>query len=184
VTGSGTLQVLLFVGTVFSAVASANGCINDASRAWFSLGRDRYMPTWFGAVHPRYHTPHHAILFFVPIAIAFAFTGLLDQVITFSILSGLLGYTLMPFNMILFRRKWPLGSIERGYVHPLHPLPAICLLALCILTYFAVFLGYGTQLVAMMSFYILASVWFVFRRYQYVRRGDQFTASWPKPQGY
>ena len=49
VTGSGTLEFILFWGTVLSAVASANGCINDAARAWFSLGRDRYLPTWFSA---------------------------------------------------------------------------------------------------------------------------------------
>ena len=41
--GRPELQVLLFIGTLFAAVASANGCINDASRAWFSMGRDRYM---------------------------------------------------------------------------------------------------------------------------------------------
>ena len=80
--------------------------------------------------------------------------------ITFSILSGLLGYTFMSFNMIMFRKKWPLGTIKRGYVHPFHPLPAIVLLLLCAVTYFAVFLGYGTQLVAMMVFYIVASLWF------------------------
>ena len=33
-----------------------------------------------------------------------------------AILSGLLGYTFMSFNMIMFRRKWPLGSIKRGYL--------------------------------------------------------------------
>ena len=88
-TGNGTLQVILFVGTIFSAIASANGCINDASRAWFSMGRDRYLPTWFGAVHPRYRTPYRAILFLIPIAVVFAFQAPLDQVISFSILSGL-----------------------------------------------------------------------------------------------
>jgi ethanolamine permease len=184
VTGSNFLKVFLAIGTVLSAVASANGCINDAARAWFSMGRDRYMPLWFGAVHPRYRTPFRSILILIPIAISFAFTGLLDQVITFSILSGLLGYTFMPINMILFRRKWPLNSIRRGYVHPFHPIPALVLLALCIATYFAVFLGYGNQLLAMMAFYIGASLWFAFHRYKYVRRGDQFTMAWPKPRGY
>ena len=53
--------------------------------------------------------------------------------------------------MILFRRKWPLGTIRRGYVHPFHPVPAICLLLLCVTTYFAIYLGYGTQLLAMES---------------------------------
>ena len=38
------LMVLLFIGTMFSTLASANGCINDASRAWFSMGRDHYLP--------------------------------------------------------------------------------------------------------------------------------------------
>ena len=183
-TGSTVLMVFLFVGTIFSTLASANGCINDASRSWFSMARDRYMPVWFGAVHPKYRTPYRSIVFLVPIALIFALGAPLDQVVTFSILSGLLGYTFMSINMILFRRKWPLDKIRRGYVHPFHPLPAITLMILCIATYFAVFLGYGTQLVAMMVFYIVASAWFAFHRYKFVRRGDQFTMPWPRPEGY
>jgi len=182
--GSNKLQLMLFVATAFAAIASANGCINDASRAWFSLARDRYMPVFFGAIHPRYRTPYRSIIFLVPIAISFAFTGLLDQVITFSILSGLLGYTFMTFNMIKFRKKWPLGSIHRGYIHPFHPLPAITLLVLCSATYFATFLGYGATLLSIMAFYILASIWFVLRRYKFVKRADQFTMPWPRPRGY
>jgi ethanolamine permease len=178
------LMVLLFIGTIFATLASANGCINDASRAWFSMGRDRYLPSWFGAVHPTYRTPFRSICFLVPVALIFALGAPLDQVITFSILSGLLGYTFMSFNMVMFRNKWPLNTIKRGYVHPLHPLPAFVLLVLCTITYFAVFLGYGTQLVAMMVFYIVASMWFAFHRYKFVRRADQFTMNWPRPRGY
>ena len=117
----------------------------------------------------------------IPIAVSFAFTGLLDQVITFSILSGLLGYTFMPVNIWMFRKKWPLGSIRRGYIHPFHPLPAAVLLVLCVTTYFATFLGYGAQLLAMMCFYIGASLWFAFHRYKYVRRGDQITSRFLSP---
>ena len=183
-TDSTVLMVLLFIGTIFSTLASANGCINDASRAWFSMGRDRYLPQVFGAVPPRYRTPYRSIVFLVPVALVFAYFAPLDQVITFSILSGLLEYTFMAINVMMFRQKWPLGTIKRGYVHPFHPLPAIVLLLLCSATYFAVFLGYGTQLIAMMVFYIVASLWFAFHRYQFVRRGDQFTMPWPKPVGY
>lgn len=183
-TGSAPLMVLLFIGTCFSTMASANGCINDASRAWFSMGRDRYLPTWFGAVHPKNRTPFRSIVFLVPVAVLFAYFAPLDQVITFSILSGLLGYTYMSFQVVMFRRKWPLGTIKRGYVHPFHPLPALVLLLLCSTTYFAVFLGYGTQLVAMMVFYIVASLWFHFHRYKFVRRGAQFTMPWPRPEVY
>jgi ethanolamine permease len=182
--GSNALMVFLFIGTMFATLASANGCINDASRAWFSMGRDRYMPQWFGAVHPVYRTPFRSIIFLVPIALIFALGAPLDQTVTFSILSGLLGYTFMSINMIVFRRKWPLGAIKRGYIHPFHPLPAIVLFLLCSITYFAIFLGYGTQLLAMMVFYILASAWFSFHRYKYVRRGEQFTMNWPRPACY
>jgi ethanolamine permease len=178
------LMVLLFIGTMFSTMASANGCINDASRAWFSMGRDRYLPRWFGAVHPTYRTPYRSIVFLVPVALIFALGVPLDQVITFSILSGLLEYTFMAINVLMFRKRWPLHVIKRGYIHPFHPLPAIVLLVLCTAIYFAVFLGYGTQLAAMMAFYIIASLWFAFHRYKYVRRGAQFTMPWPRPQGY
>ena len=182
--GSTGLLWLLGFGTLFATLASANGCINDASRAWFAMGRDKYLPGWFGAVHPKYRTPYRSIVFLVPIALIFALGAPLDQVITFSILSGLLGYTFMPLNIILFRRKWPLDTIKRGYEHPFHPIPAITLLAICAVTFFAVFLGYGTQLVAMIGFYIIVSLWFHFWRYRFVNRGAQFTRPWPKPRGY
>ena len=182
--GNTKLQVLLFIATAFAAIASANGCINDASRAWFSMGRDRYMPVFFGAIHPRYRTPYRSIIFLVPSAVSFAFTGLLDQVITFSILSGLLGYTFMSFNIIKFRKMWPLNSIHRGYIHPFHPIPAITLLTLCSATYFATFLGYGSSLLSIMGFYIVASIWFTLRRYKFVKRSEQFTMPWPRPKGY
>ena len=65
-----------------------------------------------------------------------------------------------------------------------HPLPALTLLTLCGITFFAVFLGYGTQLVAMIGFYIVVSLWFHFWRYRFVNRGTQFTMPWPRPQGY
>lgn len=119
--GSTGLMVLLGIGTLFATLASANGCINDASRAWFAMGRDHYLPAWFGAVHPVYRTPYRAIIFLVPIALIFALGAPLDQVITFSILSGLLEYTFMPLNVIMFRKKWPLDTIKRGYEHPFHP---------------------------------------------------------------
>ena len=182
--GSTGLLWFLGIGTLFATLASANGCINDASRAWFAMGRDKYLPGWFGAVHPRFRTPYRSIIFLVPIALIFALGAPLDQVITFSILSGLLEYTFMPLNIILFRKKWPMGSIKRGYEHPFHPVPAIVLLAICATVVFAVFLGYGTQLVAMIGFYIVVSLWFHFWRYRFVNRGTQFTMPWPKPAGY
>jgi ethanolamine permease len=191
VNGSGFLAVLLALGTILATLASANGCINDASRAWFSMGRDNYLPAWFGAIHPRYRTPFRSILFLVPVGIAFALLPvllnkpeLLATVITFSILSALLMYAFMVPNMFRFRKLWPLGTLHRGYTHPLHPLPALTLGILAAAVLFATFLGYGTTLVTLVAFYLLASIWFVLFRYRYVRRGRQFSMPWPRPKGY
>ena len=73
---------------------------------------------------------------------------------------------------------------ERVRRRRLFNLAAALSLVLCAATYVAIFLGYGTQLIAMMFFFILASLWFHFWRYRFVRRGDQFTMPWPRPQGY
>jgi ethanolamine permease len=190
-TGTKSLAILLAIGTILATLASANGCINDASRAWFSMGRDNYLPAWFGAIHPRYRTPFRAIIFLVPVAIAFAVLPvllnkpeLLGTIITFSILSALLMYSFMVPNMFRFRRLWPIGTLHRGYTHPFHPLPAITLGLIAAMVLFATFLGYGTVLVTLVVFYLLASVWFVVFRYRYVARGKQFTMPWPRPKGY
>jgi ethanolamine permease len=105
-------------------------------------------------------------------------------VITFSILSGLLTYSFMGPNFMRFRRLWPMGTITRGYVLPMHPAPALALIVLSGVVFFATFLGYGTALLSLLAFYLLASIWFVRRRYRYVRRGAQFTADLPRPRGY
>jgi ethanolamine permease len=109
---------------------------------------------------------------------------LLATVITFSILSGLLMYSFMGPNFIRFRRLWPMGSITRGYALPMHPVPALALIALSAVVFFATFLGYGIALLSILAFYFLASIWFVLRRYKYVRKGAQFTANLPRPRGY
>jgi ethanolamine permease len=183
-TGKQWLEVVLFIGTILSCLASANGCINDASRAWFAMGRDQFIPKFFGGVHPRYKTPYRAILFLIPIAIAFGYTGLLDQVITFSIISGLLMYAIMPINMIRFRKLYPMGSIKRGYVHPFHPWPSIVLMVFTAATFVAIYFGYWRNLVAAMAFYIIASVWFHFHRFKMVDRSKLYTMPWPRPKGY
>ena len=90
----------------------------------------------------------------------------------------------MSINMSRFRKLGPLGSISSGYAHPFHPITAIVLVVLRVAVYFATYLGYTKMLLSIMAFYILASLWFAYHRYQYVKRGDQFTMAWPRPKGY
>ncbi len=179
--------VVMFIGTILACMASANGCINDASRAWFAMSRDTLIPSAFSAVHPKYKTPYRAILFLLPISLAFGFTGLLDQVITFSILSALLVYLFMAYMMFKFRKMYPIGSIERGYMAPWHPVPAIILLILTLTTLGGMYFGYWVNVLAGLSFYFLASLWFTMHRYKFVDTQAFLKAGatrWPRPRGY
>ena len=53
-TGKLFVTVALFVGTILACLASANGCINDASRAWCAMSKDTLLPGFFyiAPMHP------------------------------------------------------------------------------------------------------------------------------------
>ena len=174
----------LFLGTILSCLASANGCIHDASRAWFSMARDTLIPEQFGLLHPRYKTPHRAIIFLLPISLAFGFTGLLDQVVTFSIFSALLVYAFSAIMMVKFRQMYPKGYISRGYICPVHPVPAIVLMALTTATLVGMYFGYWINILGGLLFYFIASVWFIKYRYNNVDLDHFLKPRWPRPKGY
>lgn len=178
---------ILFLGTLLSCLASANGCIADASRAWHSMAKDTLIPEVFAAVHPKYNTPYRAIVFLMPISLAFGFTGLLDQVITFSILSALLVYIMTGYMMFKFRKMYPIGSIERGYVAPWHPIPSLIVLILVFATFIGMYFGYWINIVSGLIFYFLASLWFVLHRSKYLNIESFISTGasrWPRPKGY
>jgi len=178
---------LLFIGTMLSCLASANGCIADASRAWYSMARDTLIPEVFAVLHPKYNTPYRAILFLLPIAIAFGFTGLLDQVVTFSIFSALLVYMLTGYMMLKFRKMYPMGSIDRGYTAPFHPLPTLLLMFLTAATLVGMYFGYWINIASGCAFYFLASVWFILHRYKYLDVNSYMAMGaslLPRPKGY
>jgi len=186
-TGKPYVIVALFIGTILACLASANGCINDSSRAWFAMARDTLIPGIFAVTHPKYKTPYRAILFLLPISIAFGFTGLLDQVITFSILSALLVYLLTAYMMFKFRAMYPLGTIARGYTSPWHPIPAIVLLTLTLATLTGMYFGYWINMVSGFMFYFIDSLWFTLHRSKFMDVESFIEAGadyWPRPQGY
>lgn len=183
--GIPAVKILLFLGTVMACLASANGCINDASRAWFAMSRDKLIPDFFGKTHPKYKSPYRAIIFLLPISMAFAFTGLLDSVVTFSIFSALLVYVITSIMMVRFRKMYPLGSIKRGYTCPIHPIPAIVCAIIALATLFGLYLGYWVNMIAGLVFYFLCSVWFIGRRAKFIDKANFLNVeehNWPEPK--
>ncbi len=184
-TGKLFVAVALFVGSILACLASANGCINDASHAWAALSRDTLLPDVFARVHPKYKSNYRAILFLLPISLAFAMTGLLDQVVTFSIFSALMVYLLTCLMLFRFRRMYPLGSIRRTFVAPLFPALPIVTAAIVLCGLFGLHLNYGVNLISGAVFYLLASVWFLRRRAKFlnqIRFLEAGMKAWGRPR--
>lgn len=185
--GKPFVVIALLVGTLLACIASANGCINDGSRALYAMGRDTLLPGFFAVLHPKYKTPYRAILFLLPIAMAFGFAGILDQTVTFSILSALLTYILTAVMMIKFRRMYPKDSLHRGYIAPLYPLPVIIVLVLAFAALVGMYFSFWIPMVAGIAFYLIASLWFTIHRYESIDNKkfiELGAVNWPVPKGY
>ncbi|WP_129596870.1 APC family permease [Methanohalophilus profundi] len=177
------LVVLLAIGTLFTCLASANGTICDSSRSWYALSRDQFLTPWFSAVHPKYNTPYRAVIFTMPIAIAFAFSGFLDQVITFSITSGLVCYVMIPFSLIRFRKMFPQHSNKvRPFVGPLQPWLAYFTIFLALVIMSTLQWGYRYNLIFGLLFYAIAYFYFN-RRYRSLEVSHDWgeEMGWPDP---
>lgn len=184
-TGKLFVAVAMFVGSILACLASANGCINDASHAWAALSRDTLLPNVFAKQHPKYKSHYRAIIFLLPISLAFALTGLLDQVVTFSIFSALMVYLLTCLMMFRFRKMYPMGTVKRSFIAPLYPIVPIIVAVIVLCGLFGLHLNYGINLISGAIFYLLASIWFLKRRAKFIDE-DRFLEAgmkkWGKPK--
>lgn len=89
--------------------------------------------------------------------------------------------------MVKFRKMYPLGAIERGFICPWHPLPAIMLMVLTLVTLWGMYYGYWVNMLSGFAFYFMASLWFVFHRSKFVDGSKLLEighSNWPRPKGY
>ncbi|MBX3606870.1 MAG: ethanolamine permease [Piscinibacter sp.] len=140
---SGWLHMLVWLG-LFGLVASFHGIILGYSRQIYALARAGYLPAAFGTVHPRFHTPHRAILAGGVVGIVaifsdewFSFGGqtLTANIVTMSVFGAIVMYIVSMAS--LFRLRRTEAGLERPYRAPLYPVfPAFALAAavVCLLT--------------------------------------------------
>ena len=55
-------RTLILVGSALSMLGYTSGMTLAVPRMLFAFGRDGFLPRQFAAVHPRFHTPHVAII--------------------------------------------------------------------------------------------------------------------------
>ena len=131
---SGWLHMLVWLG-LFGLVASFHGIILGYSRQIFALAREGYLPAYFAQVHPRFHTPHRAILAGGVIGIAAIYSDELIQfggqtltanIVTMAVFGAILMYILSMLSLFKLRRSEP--GMARPFRAPMYPVfPAIAL---------------------------------------------------------
>ncbi|HEY1764175.1 MAG TPA: ethanolamine permease [Opitutaceae bacterium] len=146
---SGWLHMLVWLG-LFGLIASFHANIISYSRQIYALGREHYIPSWLAAIHPRFRTPHRAILVGGVIGIATIYSdnvpalqiaghSLTENVMTISVLGALLLYLVSLLALFKLRRDEP--ALARAYrvpFYPYSPLSAIVgvLVAVCSMIYY------------------------------------------------
>lgn len=133
---SGWLHMLVWLG-VFGLVASFHGIILGYSRQIFALAREAYLPTWLAAVHPRFKTPHRAILAGGVVGLiaiycdsfgTFAGNPLTANIVTISVFGAITMYIISMLALFKLRQTAP--QMHRPFVAPFYPfLPAFALIS-------------------------------------------------------
>lgn len=151
---SGWLHMLVWIG-LFGLIASFHGIILGYSRQIFALSRSGYMPRYFAEVHPKYGTPHRAILaggvfgiaaIFSDNIMSFGGLSLTANIVTMSVFGAILMYIISMLSLFALRKKEP--ALNRPFPamgYPLFPAIALILAVVCMIT-----MIYYNQLLAML----------------------------------
>ncbi|HEX7983615.1 MAG TPA: ethanolamine permease [Duganella sp.] len=131
---SGWLHMLVWLG-LFGLIASFHGIILGYSRQIYALAREAYLPHYFAKIHPRFKTPHRAILAGGAVGIAAIYSDelikiggltLTANIVTMSVFGAITMYIISMLSLFKLRRAEP--QMARPFRAPFYPLfPAIAL---------------------------------------------------------
>jgi ethanolamine permease len=133
------LHMLVWLG-LFGLIASFHGIILGYSRQIFALAREAYLPAYLAKIHPRFNTPHRAVLaggvvgiaaIFSDELISFGGQSLTANIVTMSVFGAIVMYIISMLSLFKLRRSEP--QMVRPFRVPFYPVfPAIALFGACV----------------------------------------------------
>ena len=90
----GWARQALMAASILSMLIYASGMMLALPRLLFAFARDGFAPAPLAAVHPRFHTPHAAIVVQAALVAGFAISGSFEQLALLSNAGGLLSYVM------------------------------------------------------------------------------------------
>jgi len=117
--GSQFVSLLIIVSTL----GSLNGSILSAPRVYYAMAKDGLFFRWCSAIHPKYHTPHWALIVQCVWAVLLVLLGTYEELFTYVIFAGWVFYALAGYAVIILRRKRPdLARPYRVFGYPWVPI--------------------------------------------------------------
>ncbi|GAA4437620.1 ethanolamine permease [Ravibacter arvi] len=111
---------------LFGLIASFHSIMFGYSREIFAMARAGYLPKVLARLHPRFKTPHWALVAGGAIGFISLLTGTTGQVITLSAIGAVAMYIISMVSLFVLRKKAP--HADRPFTAPLYPwFPAIAL---------------------------------------------------------
>jgi ethanolamine permease len=141
---SGWLHLLVWIG-LLGLIASFHGIIMGYSRQIFALARAGLLPRLLATIHPRWRTPHLAILAGGAVGIAAIYSDrlvtiagqpLTASIVTMSALGAIVMYIMSLLSLMRLRRREP--QLERPFRAPLYPFFPLTALTIAVVSLVAI----------------------------------------------
>ena len=122
--GGAAMMSAIVVVSTFGAV---NGVILAGPRAYLAMARDKLLVAWAAAVHPRYHTPHRALVLQGVWAIVLVSTWTYRALFTRVVYTEWIFFALMAVGLMRLRRRPTYAPAYRVWGYPFVPIVfALC----------------------------------------------------------
>jgi amino acid transporter len=118
-----TGALVILIAGIMGLITTLNAFVIGASRLMLGMAREGVLPGFLGKIHPRYGTPHWAIMvitFFGILGAIFQQLFLVFQIASSAIL---IAYILVLISFFVLRKRRP--DMERPYTVPAYPLTPI-----------------------------------------------------------
>jgi amino acid transporter/nucleotide-binding universal stress UspA family protein len=124
--------VAIVFAAIVAAISSSNSSVLAASRVVYAMGRDGIVSEWLNTSHPRFFTPHRAILATGGVIALLVSVGLgVDAIISLlaeaASFSFLVAYSLVHVSLVVFRRADP-DEYDPSFTLPKPLYPAVPIL--------------------------------------------------------